>query len=337
MRALIDRVMRRAGADLAARGMAPRTALANEPRESARRSAVYQRRNRLPSQSGVGPPLSTAISSALGVKLGDAVRQHTLSIHYQPQFELHTGRGCGVEALARWTLSTGQNIAPSIFIALAERTGVIQALGAWVLKTACDTVFGWQGGDAHRTTLSVNVSAHQINEEFCAVIAGILRKSRFPARHLELEITESVLVENTELTIECLKQWKRLGVQIAVDDFGTGYSSLNYLARLPVDRLKLDRSLIHRMTLDARSKIVMRSVISLGADLGIDVMAEGVETEEQFSMLEELGCPKVQGYLLARPMPPKEAQLALQRAWGDRRHKTLLHPSRVPAGEFLVQ
>jgi EAL domain-containing protein (putative c-di-GMP-specific phosphodiesterase class I)/PAS domain-containing protein len=276
--------------------------------------------------------------SRLGDSLGDAMQRHALSIQYQPQFELDTGRGCGVEALARWTLSTGQVIAPSIFIPLAERIGMIHSLGAWVLQSACETAYAWCSRDAQRTTLSVNVSAHQINEEFCAIIGRTLKDSHFPAKQLELEITESALVENTELTIECLKQWKRLGVQIAVDDFGTGYSSLNYLARLPVDRLKLDQSLIQRMTLDPKSKIVMRSIISLGADLGIDVIAEGVETEEQFHMLEDLGCPRAQGYLLGRPMPPKQAQLALRKAWGNRPIPNPgFRPARLPVGESLVQ
>jgi EAL domain-containing protein (putative c-di-GMP-specific phosphodiesterase class I) len=296
----------------------------------------FHRRGRPPSQAGIEVQPAAKEHLPFGANLGDAIERHALSIHYQPQFELHSGRGCGVEALARWTLSTGQIIAPSLFIPFAERTGMIHALGAWVLKSACETAHEWCGRDARRTTLSVNVSALQINEEFCAVIARTLKESGFPAKHLELEITESALVGNTEVTIECLKQWKQLGVQIAVDDFGTGYSSLNYLSRLPVDRLKLDQSLVHRMTLDAKSAIVMRWIISLGADLGMDVIAEGVETEQQFQMLEDLGCPRVQGYLLGRPMPPKQAQLALRRAWGNRA-SPVFRPGRVAVGEALVQ
>jgi EAL domain-containing protein (putative c-di-GMP-specific phosphodiesterase class I)/PAS domain-containing protein len=302
------------------------------------RQSGFHRRARSPPQSDIETRAVLGQSSRLGADLGDAMQRHALSIQYQPQFELHTGRGCGVEALARWTLSTGQIIAPSIFIPLAERLGTIHTLGAWVLKSACETAYAWCSRDAQRTTLSVNVSAHQINEEFCTVIERTLKESRFPAKHLELEITESALVGNTERTIECLNQWKQLGLQIAVDDFGTGYSSLNYLSRLPVDRLKLDQSLIQRMTLDTRSKTVMRSTISLGADLGIDVIAEGVETEDQFHMLEDLGCPRVQGYLLGRPMPPMQAQLALRKAWGNRPSPNpVFLPSRISVGEFLVQ
>ena len=315
----------------------PRQSDQSPPATSLHQSGLH-RRARLPPQSGIETRPAATEYSRLGADLGDGMQRHALSIQYQPQFELHTGRGCGVEALARWTLSTGQIIAPSVFIPLAERLGTIHTLGAWVLKSACETAYAWCSRDAQRTNLSVNVSAHQINEAFCSVIERTLKESRFPAKHLELEITEGALVGNTERTIECLKQWKRLGVQIAVDDFGTGYSSLNYLSRLPVDRLKLDQSLIHQMTLDARSKTVMRSIISLGADLGIDVIAEGVETEDQFQMLEELGCPRVQGYLLGRPMPPIQAQLALRKAWGNRPSPSpIVLPSRISAGEFLVQ
>jgi EAL domain-containing protein (putative c-di-GMP-specific phosphodiesterase class I) len=294
------------------------------------------RRDRMPPRVNLEVQTAVKEQSRLAANLGDGMQRHSLSLQYQPQFELHTGRGCGVEALARWTLSTGQIIAPSVFIPLAERVGMIHALGAWVLKAACETAYAWCSRDAQRTTLAVNVSALQINEEFCTVIGRTLKESRFPAKHLELEITESALIGNTELTIECLKQWKRLGVQIAVDDYGTGYSSLNYLSRLPVDCLKLYQSLIHRMTLDAKSKTVMRSIISLGADLGIDVIAEGVETEQQLQMLEDLGCPRGQGYLLARPMPPTQAQVALRKPWGNRPSR-VFPPRRIAVGESLAQ
>jgi EAL domain-containing protein (putative c-di-GMP-specific phosphodiesterase class I)/PAS domain-containing protein len=297
-------------------------------------SSVHQdRRPARPAVAAEPPPQEQAQMEA---SLGDALQRHALTLQYQPQYELHTGRGCGVEALARWTLCTGAVIAPSVFIPLAERTGMIHALGAWVLKSACDTAYEWCSRDAQRTTLSVNISALQIREEFCTVIQRALRESGFPAKHLELEITESALIGNTDFTIECLKQWKQLGVQIAVDDFGTGRSSLTYLSRLPVDRLKLDQSLINRMTIDPKSTTVMRSIISMGAELGIDVTAEGVETEQQLQMLEELGCPRVQGYLLGRPMPAKQAQIALRRAWGNRRSR-VLHPNKMAVGESLVQ
>jgi len=263
------------------------------------------------------------------------MQRQALSVQYQPQFDLGTGRGCGVEALARWVLSSGSAIAPSVFIPLAEREGMIQTLGAWMLESACETAYSWCSRDAQRTTLSVNVSALQIDQDFCAVISRTLETSGFPAKQLELEITESALIENPELTIEYLKQWKELGVRIAMDDFGTGYSSLSYLSRLPVDSLKLDQSLIHRITLDKRSAAITRSIVALGAEIGIDVIAEGVETEAQLQMLIDLDCPRAQGYLLGRPMPAKQAQVALRKTWGDR-GGPVSRPSRASAGESYV-
>jgi EAL domain-containing protein (putative c-di-GMP-specific phosphodiesterase class I) len=250
--------------------------------------------------------------------LAAALRLRTLRVEYQPQFDLSSGRGCGVEALARWVRSTGELIAPSIFIRLAERSGQIRALGEWVLKAACATAGAWCSRPGHLTTLSVNVSALQIDEKFCEVIERTLKHTGFPARQLELEITESALMANPALSIDYLKAWKQLGVRIAMDDFGIGYSSLSSLSRLPVDRLKLDRSLIHRMTLDRKSAAVMRLIVSLGAELDMEVIAEGVETEEQLRILMDLGCPQVQGYLLSRPMPADQAQAALGRTWGNR-------------------
>jgi EAL domain-containing protein (putative c-di-GMP-specific phosphodiesterase class I) len=184
--------------------------------------------------------------------LAEALRLRTLRVEYQPQFDLSNGQGCGVEALARWVRSTGEIIAPSVFIRLAERSGLIRTLGEWVLQSACATAGAWCSRPAQQTTLSVNVSALQIDEEFCGVIERTLKKTGFPAKQLELEITESALMADPALSIDYLKAWKQLGVRIAMDDFGTGYSSLSSLSRLPVDRLKLDRSLIHRMTLDSK-------------------------------------------------------------------------------------
>ena len=212
----------------------------------------------------------------LGAELGDAIERHALSVHYQPQFDVKTGRGCGVEALARWERVSGENIAPSVFIPVAEGSGLIHALGAWMLKSACETAYPWCSRDAQRTTLSVNVSTLQIDADFGAVVGRALEKSGFPAKQLELEITESALIANPDLTIEYLKQWEaHSSVRIAMDDFGTGYSSLSYLSRLPVDRLKLDQSLVHRMPLDTKAAAVTRLIVSLGAELGIEVIAEG--------------------------------------------------------------
>jgi EAL domain-containing protein (putative c-di-GMP-specific phosphodiesterase class I) len=268
-------------------------------------------------QCGCTPQLLD-VAFQLELALAEALRLNALHVEYQPQFDLDSGKGCGVEALARWTRSSGECVAPSVFIPLAERAGMIHALGAWILQAACATASAWCNRGSRPTTLSVNVSALQIDEQFSTVIERALKLSRFPANRLELEITESALIANPALTIEHLDEWKQLGVRIALDDFGTGYSSLSYLTRLPVDRLKLDRSLIHRMTLDRKSAAVMRSIVSLGAELDMEVIAEGVETEVQLQMLRDLGCPQVQGYLLGRPMPAEQAQSVLGRPWGNR-------------------
>jgi diguanylate cyclase (GGDEF)-like protein/PAS domain S-box-containing protein len=256
----------------------------------------------------------------LGLETGlrKALRNRELSLYYQPQYEVKTGRACGLEALARWFGSGREAIPPAVFIPVAEQAGLITELGTWVLQEACETVAAWTGRGEATPTLCINVSTHQICQEFSAVIARTVELSGFPAERLELEITESVLLANAELALECLAQWKRLGVRIAVDDFGTGYSSLSYLSRLPVDRLKVDKTLVHSMTSEPRDAAIVRTVVSLGKQLGFTVLAEGVETEQQLAMLKELGCQQVQGYLLAVPAPAKEARALLGRRWGAR-------------------
>jgi EAL domain-containing protein (putative c-di-GMP-specific phosphodiesterase class I) len=260
----------------------------------------------------------TDSSFELELDLAEALRLRALRVEYQPQFDLASGRGCGVEALARWVRSTGEIMAPSVFIRVAERAGMIHTLGAWVLHSACATASIWCRRVAQPTTLSVNVSALQIDEEFCAVIEGALKQTGFPAKQLELEITESALMANPARSIEYLKAWKRLGVRVAMDDFGTGYANLSFLSRLPVDRLKLDRSLVQRMTLDRKSAAVVRLIVSLGAELDMEVIAEGVETEEQLQMLTDLGCQQAQGYLFGRPIVAEQVQALLGKTWGNR-------------------
>ncbi len=250
--------------------------------------------------------------------LSSAIQNRELELHYQPQFDIRSGRACGVEALARWFRADGAIIPPSTFIPLAEQSGLVGALGAWVLQEACNTVVRWRGPHEPLPTLSVNVSAHQLIDDFPALVAHVLELTGFPATQLELEITESVLLEDAEGTIKRLGDLKRLGVRIAVDDFGTGYSGLTYLSQLPVDRLKVDRSLVNRMTSEPKDLAIVRAVISLGRECGFAVLAEGVETEEQLGLLRELGCQQAQGYLLGRPTGAKAAMQLLTTRWGAR-------------------
>ena len=252
-------------------------------------------------------------------RLSNAIAHRELSLHYQPQYEIRGGQHCGVEALARWFRPNGESIAPAIFVRHAEQTGLISALGAWVLQEACMTVATWHRLGEKPPVLCVNVSPHQICHEFSALLARTLERTGFPPPQLELEITEGILIESPEFALECLAQWKRLGVRIAIDDFGTGYSSLSYLSRLPVDRLKVDKSLIQRMVADAKTAAIVRAVISLGEDFGFAVLAEGVETEEQLEMLASMGCQQAQGYLFTPPARADEARSLLAKCWGARR------------------
>jgi len=256
--------------------------------------------------------------------LRSAIEGKELSLHYQPQFELRGGKQCGVEALARWFLPDGGSIAPTSFVAAAERNGLISALGAWVLQEACATVATWHRNTEQLPILCVNVSPRQVSPAFNAVLARTLERTGFPASRLELEITEGILIEQPDLALECLAQWKRLGVRIALDDFGTGYSSLSYLSRLPVDRIKIDKSLINRMTNDVKTAAIVRAVISLGADFGFAVLAEGVESEVQLTMLNGMGCRQAQGFLFALPESADQARAYLASSWGKRMNP---HPS----------
>jgi len=278
-----------------------------------------------PAPTSEEPAPAAAPRPPVEAGLNDALRRHATSVHYQPQFELQSGRGCGVEALARWILSSGESMAPAVFIPIAERAGMIDILGARVLQSACNTAAAWRGSEAERLTVSVKVSALQINGKFFRTLVGILETSGLQASRLELELAETAILANAELAARCLKQWKERGVRIAVNHAGANYSSLSYLSRLPVDRLKLDKSLIHTMTPGSKGAAAVHALICLGAELGIDVIAEGVETEPQFQMLQELGCLQIQGYLLGRPMPAVQAQIALRKPWGNL-PKSVLRP-----------
>ena len=246
-------------------------------------------------------------------ELHAAVRDGGLSLRFQPQFEISTRRCCGVEALARWYRDDGQMILPSTFIPLAERTELICDLGKWALMEACHAAATWLGLSEQAPTVCVNVSARQITHAFTAVVAEALQSSKLPSRRLELEITESVLLENSKSVIACLESWKRLGITIAIDDFGTGYSSLSYLASLPVDRVKIDKSLIARIVTEPKTKTVVRAVVSLGRELGFTVIGEGVERRDQLDALSDCGCNQVQGYLMAPATQASELPSYLKR------------------------
>jgi EAL domain-containing protein (putative c-di-GMP-specific phosphodiesterase class I) len=266
--------------------------------------------------------------AGLTAHLREAIAEHRLTVNYQPQFDLRSGSGIGVEALARWTPRDTEGVSPSVFIPLAERSGLIAALGTAVLELACETVSQWRDPPEIGHTLSVNVSAHQIDTAFCDALEHIVARTGFDPQRLELEITESALFSDEPLALACLARWKDLGVSIALDDFGTGYCSLSHLSKLPVDRIKLDKHFVRNMISDRKNAAIVRAVIALGRELDITVMAEGVEVEAQLDALLAMDCPQAQGYLMAPPLPVAEARTLLGTQWG-RRSRPTIRPIRT--------
>ncbi|HXP67528.1 MAG TPA: bifunctional diguanylate cyclase/phosphodiesterase, partial [Steroidobacteraceae bacterium] len=261
-------------------------------------------------------------SRQLENELREAISGDSLTLKYQPQFDVSSGRVCGVEALTRWTRADGRVISPSVFIPLAEKCRSIEALGQWALRASCKTFASWPSSSID-APLCVNVSVEQIAPRFTEMIREALLESGLRPDRLELEITESVLVGSTDHVLACLNDWKRLGVRIAIDDFGTGYSNLAYLSKLPIDRLKIDKSLTARVPGDHRDSTVVRTVISLARELGFTVLAEGIENEEQLRAVTDLGCHQVQGFLFAPPLTAPQALELMTSRWGLREQASI--------------
>jgi diguanylate cyclase (GGDEF)-like protein len=236
--------------------------------------------------------------------LRQAIEQKEFCVYYQPIVSLQTGRLAGFEALVRWNHPRRGLVSPADFIPVAEETGLIVPIGEWVLNEACARVRQWQiDSPSHRSlSLSVNLSARQVAQpDLLNRIKEALENSKLNPHCLKLEITESVVMENAEAAAQMFKQLRALGVQLSIDDFGTGYSSLSYLHRFPLNYLKIDRSFVMRLTTDNDNAIV-RTISTLARNLGMEVIAEGIETEEQFQQLKMLGCEYGQGYLFSRPV-----------------------------------
>jgi diguanylate cyclase (GGDEF)-like protein len=228
-------------------------------------------------------------------------------VHYQPKVAPVTGAVLGVEALIRWLPPGAGMVSPMEFIPAAEDSGLIVPLGEWVLRTACQQAAAWRGLGLDHLRVAVNISARQFREaSFVPTVAAILAETGIPAGHLELEITEHLVVADTARSQEVLAELKALGVRIALDDFGTGYSSLGYLTRFPIDTLKIDRSFVTGLGSDESSGAVATAIIALGKSLGMEIVAEGVETAVQQAFLTEHGCHELQGFLFSRPRPAAE-------------------------------
>lgn len=239
--------------------------------------------------------------------LEQAFSRNRLFAVYQPQVDLSSGRVLGFEALMRWRDEDGSLIGPDRFIPLAESSGLIVALGNWMLRCALQTLRSLQGVAGADLRMAVNVSVVQFRDPaFLDNVAAALRESGMDAQCLELEITESVAMIGADLVRDTLNRLRELGVAIAIDDFGTGYSSLSYLESLPVDRLKIDRSFVQSLALGGSGGRIAHLVVDLGRQLGLRVLAEGVEVEQQAQVLRQLGCHEAQGYLFGRPMMAEE-------------------------------
>jgi diguanylate cyclase (GGDEF)-like protein len=253
-------------------------------------------------------------SRSMGVEIRERVRmmhalrtgfaKGELTVVYQPQIDLSTRRPVGAEALLRWRPADGEFVSPARFIPIAEYSGLIIEIGEFVLRAACAELVRLRAAGHHDFTMSVNVSQVQFRHPvFLEMLRSALDDSGAPPEYIELEITESMAMEEPDLLIQMLAEVKRTGVSIAIDDFGTGFSSLSYLQRLQIDRLKIDRAFVTEITGSARGSSIAEMVIQLGRNLGLSVVAEGVEDERQAQILQALGCPMAQGFLFARPMP----------------------------------
>lgn len=247
-----------------------------------------------------------ATRQAVENSLRHALDQHGFVLHYQPKVNLETGAITGAEALVRLRQADHSLVAPTRFISIAEDCGLILPLGKWVLREACRQTAEWVQAGLDIGHIAVNVSAHEFhNKDFLAGLRSILDDTGLDPHHLELELTESGLMQDTEQTMTILHAFNDLGVQIAVDDFGTGYSSLSYLRRFPIDTLKIDRSFVHDME-DHTDEAIVGAIIALGKNLKLRVVAEGVETSQQLTFLQSHQCAEGQGFYFSRPVAAEE-------------------------------
>jgi EAL domain-containing protein (putative c-di-GMP-specific phosphodiesterase class I) len=235
--------------------------------------------------------------------LSRAVEREELVLHYQPQIALQTGRIAGVEALLRWQHPRLGLLGPDRFIPLAEETALIEPIGQWVLETACRQNRDWQRHYGWSVSSAINVSARQFYQPgLYELVEATLQRYNLAPSQLELELTESMLMQDPEKAQTTLYRLKELGVRLALDDFGIGYSSLNYLRQFPVDTLKIDRQFVQQLNSNAKNVAIITTLIELAERLNLKVIAEGIETEEQMIFLKEQDCEEGQGYFLARPM-----------------------------------
>jgi diguanylate cyclase (GGDEF)-like protein len=260
------------------------------------------------------PEMNARVAESLAMesRLRRALDDGTLALHYQPKIDVSSGEVAGLEALIRWNDAELGSVPPARFVSLLEETGMILAAGRWALGKAVEDIRRWRSLGLKVPRTSVNVSALQLRQkDFVDSVLGALSTLDGAAPLLDLEITESVLVDDIDESTRKLQALRRAGVEISVDDFGTGFCSLSYLARLPVDTLKIDRSFVVRMRDAGYPRNIVAMIVSLAHTLGLRVVAEGVEDDEQVRLLRELGCDQIQGFYVSRPVPPEEIDAML--------------------------
>jgi diguanylate cyclase (GGDEF)-like protein/PAS domain S-box-containing protein len=248
--------------------------------------------------------MNKKVNSRLTIEteLRRAIKQNEFEVHYQPQVNAHTGELEGAEALVRWIHPTAGMVSPVEFIPIAEETGLIRDIGDWVLNEACKTFQQWNLESELNLSLAVNVSVIQLNDSFVLRVQEILNETGFNTENLELEITESLLMDNVQENIRILDNINNQGVRFAMDDFGTGYSSLSYLRQFPISKLKIDRSFVNDITDDSDDEAIIRAIIAMGQTLKLKVIAEGVENHQQLVLLQSMGCDSYQGFYFSKPL-----------------------------------
>jgi EAL domain-containing protein (putative c-di-GMP-specific phosphodiesterase class I) len=238
-----------------------------------------------------------------------AVEDDEFSLHYQPQIDLVSGRVVGFEALLRWRHDEIGNVAPSTFVPMLEETGLIIPMGQWVFSTGCRQRQLWSDMLPEQCSVSVNLSPRQFTDKnLVSQIRRVLEINNLPPYQLEIELTEGMLMLDTEYTHGVLRALKDMGLKLSIDDFGTGYSSLAYLKQFSLDSLKIDKQFIDNLTISKKDAAIATSIIQLAHNLGLQVIAEGVETAEQVTVLQDLGCDVVQGFYFGRPIPAWEVE-----------------------------
>lgn len=251
---------------------------------------------------------------AIETKLKEAVFAQNFTMNFQPQYFTENGKLRGMEALIRWRDNDGRMISPAVFIPIAEKNGTIVPIGAWVVDESIRIFSQWKKDYRIPMILSLNISAIQYNrDDFVDMILNCLKKYDLDPNFLELEITESVFIENFHDVTEKLRLLREYGIKVSLDDFGTGYSSLSYLKKLPIDTLKIDKSFIDTITMDENTRVIADSVVNMAKRLGYETIAEGVEDQDQFNYLKKIGCDCIQGFFLGRPSTSEEIERLLLR------------------------